>query len=361
MAAERAVTGGGLLWRLLAINLPILLLALLAVWVAIDTLAASYFSELMQRYHISPEDTNEMFLDAVHRYLIWTVIAALILATLASYLLTRRVLAPLGEMAAVTGEVARGNYEARANVPGNDELARLAESLNAMARSLQDMDRLRKDLVSDVAHELRTPLTNVRGYLEALRDGVMAPDPEIYQLLHGEVQRLATLADDLLDLSRADASHGNLHKTPVELTELVQATLRMNAERFASRAIRVRECHPEGPLTVLADREKLLQAIGNLVENGWQHAPPGSEFRIEMRRTNGGVRATFCNPLERMSDDGLDLIFERFYRLEPSRSRDYGGAGIGLAIVRELIRAHGGRSGAEHSDGQLRIWFELPA
>jgi signal transduction histidine kinase len=361
MAAER-VFSGGLLWKLLAISLPILLVALLAVWVAIDTLAASYFTELMQRYHISPAETNQMFLDAVHRYLVWTVIAALLLATLASYLLTRRVLRPLGEMASVTSQVARGNYEARAHVRGGDELAQLAESLNVMAASLEKMDRLRRDLVADVAHELRTPLTNVRGYLEALRDGVVAPDKATYDMLHGEVQRLVALADDLLELTRADASHDHLVKSQVEITSLIHTALQMNAEHFAARKIDVSECHRDGELTVSADREKLGQAIANLVENGWRHAKPGSDFRVETRLANGAVTMSFSNPVDTVpDDDGLELIFERFYRLEPSRSRDYGGAGIGLAIVKALIAAHGGRVEARPASGRLEIQLQLPA
>jgi signal transduction histidine kinase len=360
MTNERVLTGRGLLWKLLTINLPILVLVLVAVWLAIDMLAADYFSELMKRYHINPEEAHGMFLDAIHRYLIWTMSGAVLLATLASYLLTRRVLRPLREMASVTGKVASGDYTARALVHGNDELARLAEALNAMASSLEAMEKQRKDLVADVAHELRTPLTNVRGYLEALRDGVVAPDEATYNMLHEEIQRLVTLSDDLFHLSQADAARANLERETIDLTALIHSALKQSAPLFERRRICTRERHSDGPQMVYGDRQKLAQAIGNLVANGWQHGTPDGDFEIETRHQAGVVRALFTNPVERPPDGEVELIFERFYRLERSRSREYGGAGIGLAIVKELIEAHGGRVGAQLIKDRLQVWLELP-
>lgn len=361
MTNERTLSGRGLLWKLLAINLPILLLVLIAVWLAIDTLAADYFGKLMERYHISPAETHGMFLDAIHRYLIWTMSVAVVIATLAGYLLTRRVLRPLREMAAVTQKVATGDYGARAPLRGNDELTKLAESLNTMAASLQEMDTLRKDLVADVAHELRTPLTNVRGYLEALRDGVVAPDRTTYDMLDGEIRRLVTLSDDLFRLSQADAARTTLQLQPVDLSTLIHSALERSAPQFAKRHISVSERYSDSPQTVCGDPEKLALAIGNLVDNGWQHGRPNSEFIVETHRQAGVVRVSFTNPLERSPEGDVNLIFERFYRLERSRSRDYGGAGIGLAIVKELIEAHEGRVGAQLIDDRLQVWLELPA
>jgi len=360
MKNERILTGRGLLWKLLAINLPILVLVLIAVWLAIDTLAADYFSELMQRYHISPEETNKMFLDAIHRYLIWTMSGAVLLATLASFLLTSRVLRPLREMVRLTESVAAGDYTARASVSGNDELTRLGESLNSMAASLEAMETLRKDLVANVAHELRTPLTNVRGYLEALRDGLVAPDAATYDMLQEEIQRLVALSDDLFRLSQADGARASLEREPVDLTAMINSALKQNAPQFERRRICVRERFSNGAELVSADRGKLAQAIGNLVANGWQHGRPEGEFEIETRRHDGVVRATFTNPVERPPDGDVELIFERFYRLERSRSREFGGAGIGLAIVKELIEAHGGRVGAQLNEDRLQVWMELP-
>jgi len=361
MLNDHRTRRSALLWKLLGINVPILALVLVVVWISIDTLAAGYFSTLMERYHISPEETNRMFLDAVHRYLIWTVAAALSLAILFSYLLTRRVLRPLAEMAQMTGQVAAGNFAARIRVQGHDELAELGRAFNRMADGLQRVEQLRKNLVADVAHELRTPLTNVRGYLEALRDGVLPPETSTFAMLQAEVQRLTKLANDLLELAQADAARAHLQAETVDLAQLIDSVLGLNERHFAAKGIAVHTQFGQALPAAHADPEKVLLALGNLVENAWQYAPSGSTLRVETARLDGEIRATFSNESSVVTDDDLSLIFERFYRTEQSRSRNHGGAGIGLSVVKEIIEAHGGRVGADHADGRLRIWFSLPA
>jgi len=356
------MTPSPLLWKLLAINSSILGLVLVFVWVATDTLAATYFSELMEQYHISPGEIHAMFLDAVHRYLVWAVTAGLALALVFSYLLTRRVLRPLSLMAQMTEQVAEGNFQARVDVSGSDELAELGRAFNEMADGLNRVEQLRKQLVADVAHEVRTPLTNVRGYLEALRDGVLPPDRATFDMLQTEVLRLIKLTNDLLQLARADAARAHLQRAPFDLPEMIDSVLTMNAAHFDEKSIRVRTCYESGAeLTMHADPEKILQAIGNLVENAWQYTPSGGSFTIEARRDTDGIRVEFANDSAAVSDADLRLMFERFYRPERSRSRDHGGAGIGLSVVKELIEAHDGRVGAYQSEGRLRIWFSLPA
>jgi signal transduction histidine kinase len=361
MAADTRARPSKLLWKLLGINVPILAVMILLVWLSIDMLAADYFSELMQRYQIDPEETHGMFLDAVHRYLIWTAAAGLVLAVLLSYVLTRRVLAPLRDMATMTGEVAAGNFDARVPVRGRDELAQLARSFNDMTDSLNHIESLRKKLVADVAHELRTPLTNVRGYLEALSDGVLPPDKATFDMLQQEASRLLALADDLLELARADAAKAHLRLETIDLPDLIRGALAMNAMHFQQRRISVEERFAADARCIEADREKLLQAVGNLVENGWQHARPGSVFTVETHRGNDELRVCFSNDVSSLPEASLPSLFERFYRAEPSRSRAFGGAGIGLAVVKELIEAHGGRVDAMFSDGRLHIRIELPA
>jgi len=166
-----------LLWKLLLGNIvPVIAVIVLLVWFAIDQLAADYFAVLMKQYHIDPADSHRMFLTAIHRYLIWASVAALALAFLLNYLLTRRVLRPLFQMTAITRQVAKGNYSERVAVVTSDEIGQLAQSFNQMADSLEKIEQLRKNMVADIAHELRTPLTNLRGCLEAMSDGVIPLD-----------------------------------------------------------------------------------------------------------------------------------------------------------------------------------------
>ena len=361
MPSDRPSRHGGLLWKLLAINVPILVAVLVLVWLSIDTLAASYFADLMQRYHVSAAESNAMFLSSVHRYLVWTAAGALALAVSLSFLLTRRVLRPLSDMTRMTQQFAAGNYDARVVVRGSDELAELAASFNRMADALQQVERLRKRLVADVAHELRTPLTNVRGYLEALADGVVAPERATLEMLEGEVQRLVTLANDLLELARADAARAHLSIQTVDVPELIDAVVAINAVNFREKQIDVEKCYANAARTIQADPEKLLQAIGNLVQNAWQYTSQGGTFRIATERRDDRIRIEFSNDSAPIAAEDLGYLFERFFRLERSRSRECGGAGIGLAVTKELVEAHRGSVDARQSNGRLYIVIELPA
>ena len=350
-----------LLWKLLGIHIAVIALVIVIVWLAIDYLAADYFMALMDKYNISPTETQEMFLDAVHRYLIWASLAAVALAGVSSFLLTRRVLRPLSRMADVTRAVAAGDYTARVHVDSGDEIGQLAEAFNRMANSLERMEQLRKAMVADVAHELRTPLTNVRGYLEALSDGVVPPSAETFAILQQEILRLVRLAEDLLQLAKADAAHALLQRRTISLPELVDEVLEPYRLRFRDKGITPEVRVAQGAEQVAADRDRLAQIVGNLAENAWQYTPPGGRVSIDLERTPEGVRLTVANSGNGIAEEDLPFIFERFYRADKSRSRELGGAGIGLAIVKELAEAHGGTVGASSSAGETRVWFTLPA
>ena len=200
-----------MLLKLLAINVPVVALVILVLWLVLDTLAADYFSVLMKEYRISPTDAHQMFIHSVHRYLLWTSSGALILGALLSFLLTQRVLRPLYQMIKTTRLIAEGDYTSRVSADSRDEIGELANAFNQMAASLHRVEQLRRDMVSNVAHELRTPLTNIRGYLEALQDGVVPPTQETFQLLQEETLRLISLVEDLLQLARADAARLSLN------------------------------------------------------------------------------------------------------------------------------------------------------
>jgi two-component system sensor histidine kinase BaeS len=350
-----------LLWKLLLINIvPVIGVIILVVWLAIDQLAANYFTVLMEKYHVSPTDTQRMFLSAIHRYLVWATLAALALAVALSYLLTRRILRPLMQMAAVSREVARGNFSRRVDIASGDEVGQVASAFNRMTDSLEQLERLRKDLVANVAHELRTPLTNLRGYVEALSDEVVPPSRETFKMLEQEILRLVRLVEDLQQLAKADAARAYLTPREIPLHQTINLMLELYRPNFRDKMITVETQF--GPETgfVIADREKLLQAVRNLTENAWKYTPQGGRVKASAERVPGGTRVMFANTGEGIAEKDLPYIFERFYRVEESRSRETGGAGIGLAIVKELIEAHGGSVGAESGDGETRVWFILP-
>jgi signal transduction histidine kinase len=350
-----------LLWKLLAINAATIGVVFLVVWLAVDFLAADYFSVLMERYHIDPAESHQMFLDAIHRYLIQVSVAALALAVLLSFLLTRKVLRPLSDMAAISRRIAAGDYSDRVEAGSRDEVGHLAQAFNQMADGLERVERLRRSMVVDMAHELRTPLTNIRGYLEALADGVVPPSKETFEMLQQEILRLVRLAEDLNQLTKADAARAYLEREALSLPDLTGQVLELYRYQFEARGIKVTADYAEGSEGVTGDRDKLLQVLRNLIQNACQYTPEGGALSISTKRVAEGIKATFANTGPGIAESDLRLIFERFYRAEKSRSRDSGGAGIGLAIVKELVEAHGGQVGAESAEGQVRIWFTLPA
>jgi signal transduction histidine kinase len=350
-----------LLWKLLGVNILVLGVVALAAWVAIDYLAADYFSALMHRYGISPTESHGMFLGAVHRYLLWATGAAAALAVAGSFLLTRRLLGPLAQMTQAAGRLAAGDFSRRVTAGARDEVGALGAAFNRMADGLERLERMRKDLVADVAHELRTPLTNVRGYLEALHDGVVPPSPETFALLLDEVRRLGTLVEDLLQLAKADAAQAFLEKAPVSLRELAGQLLEISRPTFLARGIAPATAFADGDDTVPADRDRIAQVLRNLLDNALRHTPRGGRIEVSTARVAGGVRVAVANSGGAIPAQDLPRIFERFFVVDRSRSRAGGGAGLGLAIVKELVEAHGGRVGAESAAGRTTVWFLLPA
>jgi two-component system sensor histidine kinase BaeS len=351
-----------LLWKLLLINIvPVIGIIFLVVWVSFDKLAANYFMALMDKYDVSPNEIHQMFLAAVHRYLLWSTLAALALAFIISYFLIRRVLQPLSQMSVITREVANGNFSGRVEVTSRDEVGQLGLAFNRMADSLAQVEQLRKTMVADVAHELRTPLTNLRGYLEALNDKVLPPSPETFAMLQQEIMRLVGLVENLQQLARADAARAYLQRENLSLAEIVDQMLTLYQAHFQEKKITVEKSIALEAEFVMADRDKLLQAVRNLVENAWKYTPQNGRVAIASQREEDTVKFIIANSGPGISEDDLPFIFERFFRAERSRSRPAGGAGIGLAIVKELIEAHGGQVGAESHDGVTRIWFSLPA
>lgn len=349
-----------LLWKLLLINLPVIGTIVLVIWFAIDHLAANYFMVLMDEYMVSPVETHRAFLAAIHYYLLWASLGGLLLALLLSFLLTRRVLRPLARMTEISAEVAAGNFAERVSVDSQDEVGRLGRAFNRMADSLAQLERLRRNLVSDVAHELRTPLTNLRGYLEALSDEVVPPSKQTFEMLQQEILRLVHLVEDLQQLTKAEAAGAYLRREPLRLPELVEQMLDLYRPIYEARELRIETAFAADARQLSADRDKLLQAIRNLVDNACRYAPAGSWIRISAQRDATGIKVSFCNPGEPLPAEALPLLFQRFYRADPSRSREAGGAGIGLAIVKGLIEAHGGSVGAQSDSVATCIWFILP-
>lgn len=350
-----------LLWKLLIGHIvPIFAIFALVVWQAVDRRAAEYYQELVDRFHVAPVDAHRRFLEAIHHHMFWGIFAALAFTLLFTYLLTSWVLRPLLQITAITKKVADGNYSERVNVVSRYEGGQLADAFNHMAENLETVERLRKNMVADISHELRTPLTNLRGYLEGLSDSVIPPTRETFQMLEQEALRLVNLVEDLQQLARADAAKAYLDCQEVSLHELLGQIMALYRPNFQEKEIDVQwQLDPQSD-RVTADRDKLLQAIRNLADNAWKYTPRRGSVTIRTQRSADGIKTAFTNSGAVIAEHDIPYLFERFFRADRSRSRDAGGAGIGLAIVKELIEAHGGTVGAESDESGTSVWFTLP-
>lgn len=349
-----------LLWKLLGVNIVIVAFVIVVVWLAVDYLAADYFVVLMKKYNISPTSSHEMFVEAIHRYLIWASMGAILLSVALSYFFMRRVLNPLTQMTKITGQIAAGDYTAGLAIKSRDEIGQLSLAFNRMANSLQRIEQLRKTMVVDVAHELRTPLTNIQGYLEALMDNVVPPSQKTIVLLQEETHRLARLVESLFRLAKADAAREHLDVMPIKISEALTSVLTVFEPKFTNHSIHVDICGVDDKAMVSADPHKLAQIFDNLLQNACQYTPAKGRLRIFTQQVKGSVKVLMTNSGTTMAKKDLGLIFERFFRGEKSRSRELGGAGIGLAIVKELVQAQGGEVGAAISENETTIWFSFP-
>ena len=222
------------------------------------------------------------------------------------------------------------------------------------------MEELRKNMIVDVAHELKTPLTNIQGYLEGIMDKVVEPSGETLLLLKEETGRLNHLVNDILKLARAGAARISLDILEIDVLNACKHVYGIFQLQFSQKNITVDFTGIESECQVNADPHKLAQVLHNLFQNGLQYTEINGKVRIFTESSDAETRITFSNPCKEILDEDLPLLFERFYRGEKSRSRDYGGAGIGLSVIKDLIEAHMGRVGARQIKGELQVWFTLP-
>ncbi|HEX2089197.1 MAG TPA: ATP-binding protein [Actinomycetota bacterium] len=288
-------------------------------------------------------------------------IAAFIALAMARFL-ARGMTQPLRDMAEAARGMARGDYRQRVHTMSRDEVGRLAEAFNRMAGEMEGVERLRHDLVANVSHELKTPISALRARLENLLDGVEKPTPEILEVMLNQSERLSRLVDQLLDLSQLESGGVPLAREPVEFSSLVQrVTSDVTASR-PERTVQVRsEVPPDLPM-VEADPERLHQVLFNLLDNAYRFTPTGGVVTVRAARENGALRVSVQDTGPGIPAEHLPLVFERFYRADPSRSRNDGGTGIGLAIARSVVEAHGGKIWAESTVGKGATFsFVLPA
>lgn len=282
--------------------------------------------------------------------------AALLTAVVVALLVSRRIVWPMRRVAVTMRRIAAGRYAER--VPGDygeqgDELDALAASFNTMASALEETERRRLALIGDLAHELRTPIATIEGYLEGLLDGVVAPSQETWARLHGEAGRLRRLVAGLQELSRAEARQIPLVRRPVAPAVLVEAALDRLEGQFAAKGLDLQCVVPSTLPSVQADQDRAVQVLTNLLTNALRYTPAPGRITVTATRRDNAVVFSVADTGLGLAPEHLARLFERFYRVDVSRSRALGGSGIGLTIAKALVEAMGGAIHAQ-SDGPGR-------
>jgi signal transduction histidine kinase len=292
----------------------------------------------------------------------WIVGGAIgIAALIAGAMLLSGLLKPVRELTAATRALAGGDLKRRVTVHTRDEVGELSEAFNLMAENLQRGEQLRRDMTADIAHELRNPLAVLQAQVEALADGVHAPTAENLAPVLDNTRLLTRLVEDLRTLALADSGQLPLDRVPSDLKGLVERvveTYRGEAEQAGVRLALTGE-----PILVEVDPMRMEQVLGNLLANALRHTPSGGEIRITVGRSADGnkARVEVADSGEGIPAESLPLVFERFYRADRSRARSEGGAGLGLAITRQLVRAHGGEIAASNRpQGGAVFTIQLP-
>ncbi|MEV4427646.1 HAMP domain-containing sensor histidine kinase [Streptomyces sp. R-07] len=258
-------------------------------------------------------------------------------------LLSRAVLRPVRALTAASRGLGEGDLGRRVPAAGKDEIGELGRSFNRMAGSLQDSEERQRRLVGDIAHELRTPLANLRGYLEALQDGVLDADAELFDSLHEEVLLQQRIVDDLQDLALAEAGALTYHRRTLDARELVEACRTAHSARAAAAgvALEVVGARP-GTVRLHGDPDRLRQALGNLVGNAVRHTAPGGGVRLELDERDERVRIAVRDTGSGIPAADLPHLFDRFWRADAARGRATGGSGLGLSIARQIVADHHG-------------------
>ncbi|MGH3014104.1 MAG: sensor histidine kinase [Gaiellaceae bacterium] len=350
LVVAAATLGAGLVAALLLRRLPTLRLQLvgLGLIAVLLPLAAVLLSGVA------------MF-DSEHDLTILAVATASATAALAaSFLLGRSILRSIERVRAASSALARGDLAARAPATGPTELAELAESFNEMAENVEGLFDARRQLVAWASHDLRTPLASMQAMLEALEDGLA--DPERYlPAMREQVRTLNLLVEDLFELARIDAGVLTLELRELPLGPLVDSCLRGLEAEAAARHVTLRAEIDGAGIRVLAAPEKVERVLYNLITNALRHTPSDGSVAVVVEPLAKEVRVSVEDTGEGLTTEAVRRMFDRFWRGDRARSRDRGGAGLGLAIARGLVEAHGGRIWAESGpDGGARVSFTLP-
>ena len=340
---------GGLAARLMLAQVLVLGASVVTAGVVAAIVGPPLFHEHLLEAGLDPESPQLVHIEQAYRdaslvSLGVALVIALACAAAVTWYVTRRMQAPLGALANAAREVSRGHLGARVGPLGaGTEFDELGHAFNLMAGQLEETEDTRRRLLSDLAHELRTPIATLTVYCEGLRDGVTTWNVETERVMMAQTERLARLAADLDDVSRAEEGRLALELSPTPVRELIQSAARAKREAFARQGVELDvRADAASDVNVDVDPRRVGQVLDNLLDNALRHTPPGGSVRLFARTVHDVVEIVVADTGDGMSADQLPHVFERFYRGDTARDRERGGSGLGLTISRAIADAHQG-------------------
>jgi histidine kinase len=292
-------------------------------------------------------DLEDNFRDTLNTALLRSTLAATFTAVILSLFVSQRITQPIRQLVKASQRIARGHYDEHLVINSHDELGELTQSFNSMASKLAETETMRLQLIADISHELKTPLASITGYMVGLEDGVMPATPETFQKVRREADRLQRLVHDLQELSRAEAGQLPMKVQPCDAGQLIQDAVEWIRPQFEDQGVMLTAEVSNQGIQVRCDYDRTRQVILNLLGNALQYTPEGGRVTIALTNGEGVAVFSISDTGVGISPENLERVFQRFYRVDKSRSRASGGSGIGLTIASHIIRSLGGRIWAE--------------
>ena len=362
-ALSRERVRPGFAARLLIAQALVLSAGGIATWLVASAIGPAIFHQHLAEagvHHTATETRHveEAFSSALLISIGLALCAAVIAALVVSWYFSRQIQRSIEDVAAAADEIAAGRYGTRVPDPRlGGEFTRLAATYNALAARLEDTDTTRRRMLADLAHEMRTPLATIDAHLEAIEDGVRPLDGETLGVIRRSTGRLSRLAEDITSVSRAEEGNLNVSPAPVAASEIARSAIAVVDDQFSAKNVHLRLNDEGNAGFLLVDPDRIGQVLSNLLDNALRHTDPLGTVILTCRRRDRWVELIVADDGEGISAENLDHVFERFYRADSARDRNHGGSGIGLAIAKALVEAHGGRlSAASEGPGRGAVF-----
>lgn len=300
---------------------------------------------------------DELRLDMLEM-IMFAMVLALVIAFVLSYIFARYISTPLKQMRDMAKNIAKGNFSERITAVGDDEIGELAQSFNEMTQALDHLEQTRSSFISNVSHELRTPMTIIIGFLEGIADGTVPQEKrgEYLSIVIQEVRRLSRLVNDLLALSRMESGSKKVNKTVFDINEEVRRGIIRFENNITEKEIQVNLAVEQEKCMVLADRDDITRVLTNLIDNAVKFTPEGGELSLQVEERGKKAYVSVKNSGEGIRQEELQYIWDRFYKTDKSRSSDKKGVGLGLYIVKSIIRMGGEDIWAGSKEGEYTVF-----